>query len=262
MATESIEIWVQTGIPDDGELIFNVHVRSAQGYEWEVSHPLSKFANLDATVQAKVEALRDIPFPTLTPKATAGVAAGKSREHLSEIEKCRILLEKWVYGVVSRTELYPPEVVDVVEDFFLLPCGPIDEQNEEMFRHEGNQPSPPRHQQGSDVTSSEQQSTVSPRPLSEGVDAAEWESVFSGETESVGGTKRPKRKRILKGIKRRFEKLTAKPQASAEPHAISKDTGVVVEQIQQGKLMKVRVIRGGLSKGGDVEYEVYKMKTK
>ena len=173
---------------------------------------------------------------------------------MSEIEKCRILLEKWVYGVVSRIELYPSEVVDVVEDFFLLPCGPIDEQNEDMYRPESNQPAPQRR--GSDVTSSEQQSTVSPRPLSDGVDAAEWESVFSGETESVGGTKRPKRKRILKGIKRRFEKLTAKPQTSEEPHAMSKDTEVVVEQMQQGKLMKVRVIRGGQSKSGDVEYEV------
>ena len=42
MATEKqsgygLEVWVQPGIPEDGELVFNVHFRNAEGTEWEVS---------------------------------------------------------------------------------------------------------------------------------------------------------------------------------------------------------------------------------
>ena len=32
-----LEIWVQPGIPENKELVFNVHFRNAIGTEWEVS---------------------------------------------------------------------------------------------------------------------------------------------------------------------------------------------------------------------------------
>jgi hypothetical protein len=31
-----LEIWVQPGMPEDDELVFNVHFRNAEGTEWEV----------------------------------------------------------------------------------------------------------------------------------------------------------------------------------------------------------------------------------
>lgn len=36
--SKSLEIWVQSGIPEDGELVFNVHVRNLATHEWEVSN--------------------------------------------------------------------------------------------------------------------------------------------------------------------------------------------------------------------------------
>lgn len=235
--TESVEIWVQTGIPENGEAIFNVHIRSGQGYEWEVSHPLSKFAAFDQLLNSLVTSLKDVAFPTLSPKAASGIALGKTREFSKEIEKCRVLLEKWVYLVVSRIQLYPIEVEDIVEDFFLLPCGPMDEN--EVLRE------PAFENSGSEAGSRYEDSTT------DGSD-----SVFSGETMSEGGTKRPKRKRILKGIKRRFEKLTSKaPESPSASTTLVKDSERVIDQIQLGKLLKARVIRGAGS-GTNVEYEV------
>ena len=35
-AAYGLEIWVQPGIPEDNELVFNVHFRNAEGTEWEV----------------------------------------------------------------------------------------------------------------------------------------------------------------------------------------------------------------------------------
>ena len=39
-AAYGLEIWVQPGIPEDGELVFNVHFRNAEGTEWEVNKVL------------------------------------------------------------------------------------------------------------------------------------------------------------------------------------------------------------------------------
>jgi hypothetical protein len=237
--TESVEIWVQTGIPDNGEAIFNVHIRSGQGYEWEVSHPLSQFAAFDQLLNSLVTSLKDVAFPALSLKAVAGIALGKTKEFGKDIEKCRLLLEKWVYLVVSRMQLYPIEVEDIVEDFFLLPCGPIDENELIREPHFDNN-------NGSDTGSNK---------FEDSADGSD--SVFSGETVSEGGTKRPKRKRILKGIKRRFEKLTSKPapESTGATTRIVKESERVIDQIQMGKLVKVRVIRGA-GTGVNVEYEV------
>lgn len=32
----SLEIWLQSGIPEDGDLVFNVHIRNLATEEWEV----------------------------------------------------------------------------------------------------------------------------------------------------------------------------------------------------------------------------------
>jgi hypothetical protein len=44
-AAYGLEIWVQPGIPEDRELVFNVHFRNAEGTEWEVSASASASAN-------------------------------------------------------------------------------------------------------------------------------------------------------------------------------------------------------------------------
>lgn len=251
MATESIEIWVQTGIPDGDEPIFNAHIRSAQGYEWEVSHPLSKFSGLDRDLNSLVDILRDVPFPTLTAKAIKAIASGKHKDYASDVEKCRIILEKWIYGVVTRIDLYPPEVGEIVEDFFLLPCGPIDESDEAFYRSSENLDS-------FDAEGSAGKglgSCGSPQDSSSAGMSDDQYTMYSGETESVGGTKRRKKKRILKGMKRRFEKLTGKQGEVESPKAGAQESGIMQEKIRTGQLLKVRVVRGSVGKNNEIEYE-------
>ena len=36
MEPQNLEVWVQTGIPENGELVFNVHFRNVSSIEWEV----------------------------------------------------------------------------------------------------------------------------------------------------------------------------------------------------------------------------------
>lgn len=267
MATESIEVWVQSGIPENNEAIFNAHIRSTQGFEWEVSHPLSKFSLLDRDINALVDTIRDIPFPSLSPKTMAAIASRKHKEYSGDLEKCRILLEKWIYGVISRMELYPPEVAEIVEDFFLLPCGPIGAGDDEFFMSKENNAMDasdvgsggggPISRGGSskgDLSLGSYPDTGGSISPSENQDDAY--TIYSGETESVGGTKRPKRKRILKGMKRRFEKLTGKQQLVEEAKTTTKQDEVVQEQIKRGQLLKVRVVRGAVGKNNEVEYEV------
>jgi hypothetical protein len=49
-AAYGLEIWVQPGIPEDRELVFNVHFRNAEGTEWEVSASASASASANACV--------------------------------------------------------------------------------------------------------------------------------------------------------------------------------------------------------------------
>lgn len=249
MATESIECWVQTGIPENDEPMFNAHIRSAQGFEWEVSHPLSKFSGLDRDLNSLVDILRDVPFPILTAKTSKAIAAGKHKDYSADLEKCRILLEKWIYGVISRMELYPPEVADIVEDFFLLPCGPLDETDEDFIHAKGADNSDAGGPEAPAMSVGSLQDSGSANM------SDDQYTIFSGETESVGGTKRNKKKRILKGMKRRFEKLTGKQADPESPKAGGVETDVVQEQIRKGHLLKVRVIRGAVGKNNEIEYE-------
>ena len=39
--SQSLEVWVQSGIPEEGELVFNVHFRNSRNVEWEVYHDYS-----------------------------------------------------------------------------------------------------------------------------------------------------------------------------------------------------------------------------
>lgn len=250
MATESIECWVQTGIPEGDEPMFNAHIRSAHGFEWEVSHPLSKFSGLDRDLNMLVDILRDVPFPTLTAKTVKAISAGKHKEYANDLEKCRILLEKWIYGVISRVELYPPEVADIVEDFFLLPCGPIDETDEEFYKSKDADSFDTEGSVGKGLGSVGSLQDSGSANMSD-----DQYTIYSGETESVGGTKRKKKKRILKGMKRRFEKLTGKQAEQEGPKVGSTETGVVQDQIRKGNLLKVRVIRGSVGRNNDIEYE-------
>jgi hypothetical protein len=38
--SRSLELWLQSGIPEDGDLVFNVHLRNLATSEWEVQSPL------------------------------------------------------------------------------------------------------------------------------------------------------------------------------------------------------------------------------
>jgi hypothetical protein len=256
MATESLEVWVQSGIPENNEPIFNAHIRSAQGFEWEVSHPLSIFSGLDRDLNSLIDILRDVPFPTLTAKTIAHISSGKHKDYASDLEKCRILLEKWIYGVISRIELYPPEVGEIVEDFFLLPCGPIDESDLDFFDHKDNDLFNSGGLSSSNGLGSPMDGdSVGTSTSNPGV-MDDMYTIYTGETESIGGTKRKKKKRILKGMKRRFEKLTNKQGDKEVARADAADTEVVQEQIRKGHLLKVRLIRGSIGKNNEIEYEV------
>jgi hypothetical protein len=120
-----LELWIQSGIPEDGDLVFNVHIRNLATTDWEVSYRLSQFASLDIEINKYTDALRDVAFPTINKEALNALITNKKYlNKLKDLEHCRMSLEQWVYYVISRCDIFPIDLRNIVENFFLLPSGP------------------------------------------------------------------------------------------------------------------------------------------
>mmetsp|Transcript_16901 Transcript_16901/g.25474 ORF Transcript_16901/g.25474 Transcript_16901/m.25474 type:complete len:604 (+) Transcript_16901:106-1917(+) len=285
--SRSLEIWVQSGIPEDNELVFNVHVRNTSAIEWEVSYRLSQFGALDVEINNRTDALRDVAFPTISKETSAAlVSPAKYKNKMKELEHCRMSLEQWVYYVVTRIEVVPDELKDIIEGFFFLPNGP-DGSEEIQSAPEVVSGNTSTHGGIADLSSLKISSSKS-LPI----DADETTSVGSeyttGSLDENGVPKKKKRKRIIKGAKRRLSNLmgggkkkesfgvdfsgvdntTVPTRPKATPSVVSaasstmdtrsvmSDNTGVVQKVQPGKLLKVRVIRGGERSRGHPEYEI------
>mmetsp|Transcript_7545 Transcript_7545/g.12680 ORF Transcript_7545/g.12680 Transcript_7545/m.12680 type:complete len:610 (-) Transcript_7545:234-2063(-) len=292
MATEKqsgygLEIWVQPGIPEDGELVFNVHFRNAEGTEWEVSYRLSQFGNLDVEINKRTDALKDVAFPTLSKKATEALTTSKSnyKNKLKDLERCRMTLEQWIFFVISRIDFVPPDLKFGIEMFMFLPNGP-----------DGK--APVLQIENSDLSMASLSSLAVPSKATPNKDddtsSMASSQYTTGSLDSNGVPKKVKKpKRFIKGAKRRMEKafgvdMGLEPKKEKEQFGVdfsqmsgdarggvgslvnsqttsTHDVSSPVpnidcqepQKVQPGKLLKVRVARGAERSKGNPEYEIF-----
>lgn len=169
---KSLELYVQNGIPDGGQLVFNIYIHNLASVEWEVcfssffpsfflsfilafllcftslfllfshslslsllqvSYKLSSFATLDLEINKRTDALRDVAFPVINKDTLKLILGpGKYKNKAQDLELYRALLEQWVFSIVSRIDTFPNDLQDIVEDFFLLPDGPNSNRNQNI----------------------------------------------------------------------------------------------------------------------------------
>mmetsp|Transcript_21616 Transcript_21616/g.31455 ORF Transcript_21616/g.31455 Transcript_21616/m.31455 type:complete len:598 (+) Transcript_21616:97-1890(+) len=286
--TRCLEIWVQAGIPDQGELVFNVHVRNASSVEWEVSYRLSQFGALDVEINKRTDALRDVAFPIIRKETSAAISSpGKSKSSRKELEHCRMSLELWVFHVVTRIDVVPNDLKDIIEGFFCLPNGPDNDDDASVHSApaDGGSVNTSTHGGLADLSSLKVSSS---RSLP--ADADETASIDSeyttGSLDENGVPKKKKRKRIIKGAKRRLSNLigggkkkesaggvvartvdasvSSRPKdrgsvisaSSVETCNVLSDNSRPIQRVQPCKLLKIRVIRGGERSRGHPEYEI------
>lgn len=221
--SQSLEIWVQSGIPELGELVFNVHFRNSRNIEWEVciwniffhtwvisalqvSYRLSQFGGLDIDINKRTDALRDVAFPSLgKDKIAVLTSSSKYKNKMKDLEHCRMGLEQWVYYVITRIEVLPDDLRDTIENFFYLPGGPDGIYVDDYMSSVGG---------GSEVANSPGIASLSslqvnPAKLTSSPSGESFDDTVSEYT--VGsvdenGVPKKKKKRIIKGAKRRLSK--------------------------------------------------------
>lgn len=261
-APMGLEIWVQPGIPENGELVFNIHFRNASGTEWEVSYQLSQFGNLDVEINNRTDAIKDVSFPALSKKATEALTNpnSKYKDKLKDLERCRMTLEQWIYFVISRIDFVPKDLKYGIEMFMFLPNGP--EGKAPILQYENN-----------DLNVASLSSLAVPSTVKECDDeasSATSSQYTTGSLDSDGVPKKIKkpRKRIIKGAKRRMEKMLGidmglgpkKTEADRNGDFTQMPTDDRVQEpqrVQPGKLLKVRVARGAERSKGNPEYEIF-----
>lgn len=284
-----LEIWVQPGIPEDGELVFNVHFRNAEGTEWEVSYRLSQFGNLDVEINKRTDALKDVAFPSLSKKATEALTIPKSnyKNKLKDLERCRMTLEQWIFFVISRIDFVPADLKFGIEMFMFLPNGP-----------DGK--APVLQIENSDLSIASLSSLAVPSnntpKKDEDTSSMASSQYTTGSLDSNGVPKKVKKpKRFIKGAKRRMEKalgvdMGLEPKKEKEQFGVdfsqmsgdarggvgslvnSQATGTSThdvttpvshvdtqepQKVQPGKLLKIRVARGAERSKGNPEYEIF-----
>jgi hypothetical protein len=255
----------------------------------KASYRLSQFAALDVEINKLTDALRDVAFPTINKEALHSLVTNKKYPNkLKDLEHCRMSLEQWVYYVISRIDILPVDLRNVVENFFMLPNGP---------HYSGDEATP-----SSTTTSSKPGDYKSPTLADlnsiDGQQSDVWDDEMS-ETRTewtVGsldenGKPKKKKKRIIKGIKKRVSNIlgtnSSRPKEGfgvdfsgvdgelppgppvatksmvSGVSSVGSDHGrpsmassAGVQQVQPAKLLKVRVSRGGEKSRGHHEYEV------
>lgn len=198
-------------------------------------------------------------------------------------------LEQWVYYVISRIDLLTPELKITVEKFFILPNGPSGDKNSPT-----NSVVAPSITDYRSPTLNDFQSETHTETHTEIWDdeVSETKSVWTVGSLDEAGVPKKKKKRIIKGIKKRVSHIlgTNKPKENfgvdftnvedssnlgpptantksvvsgvssggsdnGRPSIVSSTTSAI-HHVQPGKLLKVRVIRGGEKTRGQHEYEI------
>jgi hypothetical protein len=294
--SKTIELWVQSGLPDDGELIFNIYLHNLATNEWEIQYKFSQYASLDLEINKRTDALLDIAFPTISNDTIRLLASNtKYKTKAKDLDHIRSSLEQWIYGIISRIDTFPDDLQILVENFFQLPDGPNLSPSNGVGGGGSYSPNCHRLNDEKGVTDDE------------GDDDSHTESEDTSDDHSSSTTEKKKKKRIMKGLKKRMSKIfipnspksssfesenqtltpsaaTAATTATADRETISdirdshstntsniSDTvpilsipgqgigggGIEKQLVQTSKLLSCRVQRGGERSKGQFIYEVY-----
>lgn len=239
---------------------------------------------MDIEINKVTDALRDVAFPTINKEALHAIVNNKkSATKLKDLEHCRMSLEQWVYYVISRIDILPYELRPLIENFFFLPYGPNYNANRTATpvvspkNAGGDYKSPTLADLNGEIQSETWDDEVS-----------ETKTVWTIGSLDDNGVPKRKKKRILKGIKKRVSNVfgTNKPKenfgvdfsgvdgelppgppvasksvvsgvsSTGSDHRPSVASSTGVQQVQPGKLLKVRLSRGGEKSRGVHEYEV------
>lgn len=226
-------------------------------------------------------------FPTINKDALFAIVNNKkSPTKLKDLEHCRMSLEQWVYYVISRIDILPYELRTLIENFFFLPNGPN--------YVESRINTPVLLTKSSSVVDEYKSPTLA--DLHSDIHSDVWDdevsetrTVWTVGSLDENGVPKKKKKRILKGIKKRVgnvfgtnkkpkenfgvdfsgvdgESTPGLPAASksvvsavsstGSDHGKQSVTSTSVQQVQPGKLLKVRLSRGGEKSRGVHEYDV------
>lgn len=167
---------------------------------------MSQFGNLDVEINKRTDALKDVAFPSLSKKATMALTTtnSKYKDKLKDLERCRMTLEQWIFFVIGRIDFVPADLKYGIEMFMFLPNGP-----------DGK--APVLHYDDTDLSIASLSSLAVPtksglhniKERDEDASSVASSQYTNGSLDSTGVPKQIKkpRRRLMKGAKRRMEKL-------------------------------------------------------
>lgn len=130
VATEKIRVQVGFGVPTVDDLVLNFHFVGSEK-EWCVTVTYKQICQLDSLINLECDKIKHVAFPIIT-KARMSEVIGLFKiqdfqlKVWHKIDRIRKMMEVWCFHVILRAHVMPADVYDAVEQFFLLPHGPID----------------------------------------------------------------------------------------------------------------------------------------
>lgn len=234
-----VAINVQYGVPEDGELVFNVHMtNNSTGVTWDVSYRFSQLATLDHDISMSCDKMKEIPFPqiddALMEKLTRRANySGK----LKDLNRFRSLMEDWIQYLIARCHLMPYILYELVEDWFCLPLGPTTDWTP-----------------GRALSSNEQSA------LQEIINNLNVAQAHQGNSGPVGpsNTSGNKRPGMIKSISTLLTGSHMPPETQHDTKN-DKKTGFHNSNLPESNvvLLKVRVQRGQRGRNGRIEYDIH-----
>lgn len=227
-----------------------------------MSYKFSQYAALDIEINKRTDALQDIPFPTVTKDTIRLLVSDtKYKTKAKDLESIRAVLEQWICSIITRIDTFPDDLQILVEHFFLLPDGPNYPPEGSVNRKVEEDVDDDSH------TESEDPSTIS---------------------DDQDKKKKKKKKRIVKGIKKRMNRMFSKTMSNEDGSTVNSqtqqdsdtvsdirdsqstitsiysDTNPILSLasqnekhlVQTSKLLKSKVQRGGERSKGVFIYEV------
>lgn len=175
---------------------------------------------MDVEINRRTDALKDVAFPSLSKKAIEALTTthSKYKNKLKDLERCRMTLEQWIFFVICRIDFVPADLKYGIEMFMFLPNGP-----------DGK--APVLEYENSDLSIASLSSLAVPSKGLQNINEKDEDcsSIASsqyttGSLDSNGVPKKIKkpRKRLIKGAKRRMEKLLGVDMGLGESHSATK----------------------------------------
>jgi hypothetical protein len=230
-----ISISVQSGVPEDGELVYNIHVtNNTTGLVWDIAYKFSQLATLDHDIAYHTDKVKEIPFPQIDETIMAKLSSKKHYAgKLQDLNKYRTLIETWIQQVISRAHLMPFVLYQFVEDWFCLPVGPDSEW----------QPGRALSTVEIDILSRGDQGGVNP-------------TLQASDNRTTTSTMADKNSLKPQNSIMKFLGLGSKPNPADTGKDLTGAVPVVGGATPEQPLLKVRVQRGQKGRNGKVEYDV------